>query len=346
PVLQQHQNAVQRQQALGKIAPLLLAKSRDPAQLIWLDSTSNVKGAPNENYAREVMELFSLGVGNYTEKDVQEAARAFTGWHTAGNRFVFNKPQHDSGAKTVLGQTGNWDGTDIVRIVLAQPAAARFLAGKLFREFVNENVEPPAALLEPLAVQLRKTDYDMAAVLRTILSSKLFFSQHAYRQRIKSPIEFLVGLVRSLEGENISPRELAGNLEGMGQKLFLPPSVKGWDGGKAWLNSATILTRHNLAWALLGGPGEFGRNLEVTAVLERHAAKNPKKQVAFLLDLFLQGDVGKKVPQKLVAYLKESAGKDEEKKDDKENAFQALAEENSLREVAHTILLLPEYQLA
>src|SRR5205814_1892671 len=145
--------------------------------------------APNENYARELMELFSLGVGNYTEKDVKEAARAFTGWHTDGGRFKFDARLHDEGTKTVLGRTGSLDGGDVVRVVLEQPAAARFLVRKLYRFLVSE-VEPPAALLEPLCDSLRKSDHDVGALVRTMLASRYFHTAHAFRQRVKRPVEY------------------------------------------------------------------------------------------------------------------------------------------------------------
>src|SRR5207245_155413 len=140
PGLMQQQNALLRRHALGNFRTLLLEISRDPAMLVWLDSNNNVKGKPNENFARELMELFSLGLGHYTEKDIQEAARAFTGWHTASGEFLFNPAQHDGGSKTVFGKTGDWDGGDIVRLVLDRPQAARFLTRKLYREFIGEDV--------------------------------------------------------------------------------------------------------------------------------------------------------------------------------------------------------------
>ena len=142
PALMYRQNCLLREHALGRFGPMLQAMSRDGAMLIWLDSNSNLKGRPNENYARELMELFSLGVGNYTEKDVREAARAFTGWRTDGTGFNFNRALHDAGSKTILGTTGNWDGGDVVRIVLEQPAAARFLIRKLYRFLVSETSIP------------------------------------------------------------------------------------------------------------------------------------------------------------------------------------------------------------
>src|SRR5205823_411093 len=145
--------------ALGKFGPFLLDMSRDLAMLLYLDSNSNIKGKPNENFARELMELFSLGVGNYQEADVKEAARAFTGWHTDGEKFDFNEHFHDPGPKTILGQKGTWNGEDAIRIVLDQPATARFLVRKLYRQFISETNVPPAALVEPLAESFRKSGY-------------------------------------------------------------------------------------------------------------------------------------------------------------------------------------------
>ncbi|HZT82691.1 MAG TPA: DUF1800 domain-containing protein, partial [Gemmataceae bacterium] len=237
------QNELLRKYALGKFHPFLLEMSKDPAMLIWLDSNSNVKGKPNENYAREIMELFSLGVGNYTEKDIREAARAFTGWHTDGNGFSFRKDLHDFGTKTVLGQTGELDGGDVVRILLEQPAAAKFLVRKLYRWFVSEAQTPPDSFLQPLADAYRKSDYDTAVVIRMMLGSRHFFSEHAYRQRVKMPVEFVLGAVRTLGQNQVSPRALVTQLEVMGQHLFAPPNVKGWECGTAWLNTATVVAR-------------------------------------------------------------------------------------------------------
>jgi hypothetical protein len=270
------QNQLLRQHALGKFGPFLLEMSKDPAMLIYLDSNSNVKGKPNENYAREVMELFSLGVGNYKETDIREAARAFTGWHTDGEEYEFNDGLHDDGPKTVLGKTGNLDGDDVVRILLEQPACARFLVRKLYRNFVSENQEPPDAFLEPLCQQLRKSDYDVAAVLRTMLSSKHFFSAHAFRQRIKNPVELAVGSFLSIvpspfpRDKNLPQSALVSRLEAMGQELYAPPNVKGWYGAQSWLNTSTILTRQNFGQAMAMGtllvparvPGRFEPQVE------------------------------------------------------------------------------------
>ncbi|HXJ44295.1 MAG TPA: DUF1800 domain-containing protein, partial [Bryobacteraceae bacterium] len=149
-----------QKQGLGNFRDLTVAVAQSPAMLAFLDAGVNVKGASNENFAREIMELFTMGVGNYTEKDIREAARAFTGWHTDSNGFVFKANLHDAGPKTVLGKTGNWNGDDVVRIILAQPAASRFLVRKLYHFFVSENLQPSDAFLEPLAERFRKSDYD------------------------------------------------------------------------------------------------------------------------------------------------------------------------------------------
>ena len=259
-----NQNKLLRKHALGNFGPFLLAISKDAAMLHWLDSNSNIKGKPNENYAREVMELFSLGVGNYTEKDIREAARAFTGWHTnsEGTGYEFNALLHDDGVKTILGETGNWNGDDVVRILLKQPAAARFLVRKLYRFYISETQEPSDAFLEPLAESFRKSDYDIAALVRTMLSSRHFFSDYAFRQRIKSPVEFVLGAVRAVyrnygSGDKrhrpLTHQDLVRQIDSMGQLLFAPPNVKGWRGAKAWLNTSTVLSRDNFAQALAMG---------------------------------------------------------------------------------------------
>jgi uncharacterized protein (DUF1800 family) len=262
PALMYRQNCLLRMHALGRFGPLLQAISRDGAMLLWLDSNSNVKGKPNENYARELMELFSLGVGNYTEKDIREAARAFTGWRTDGDDFKFDTRLHDAGIKTVLGQTGAWNGGDVVRIVLEQPATARFIVRKLYHFLISEQIAPPDALLEPLCESFRKSDYDIAALVRTILASRHFYSDHAFRQRIKGPVEYALGAVQAVyrryreeEGDYrpLPQQVLVGPLSAMGQPLFAPPNVKGWPGGATWLNTHTVLERSNFAAALAMG---------------------------------------------------------------------------------------------
>ena len=327
------QNKLLRRHALGKFEPLLSGISRDPAMLIWLDSNSNIKGRPNENFAREIMELFSLGVGNYTEGDIREAARALTGWSTGGGKFLFNESLHDDGAKTLLGETGRWGGDDVVRILLKQPATARFLVRKIYNEFLSEADAPPDALIETLADEFRKSDYDIKACLRTILRSRLFYSEHAYRQRIKSPVEYVIGLTRSFD-TNLSPERLAKAMDGLGQSLFAPPNVKGWDGGQAWLNSATLLARHNLAARLVGGhDGSFRNPIHLAKFIKKMVSGDISQQTDFLLKLFVSGDVSPQARARLLKYATRPSR-------------QLETQEETLRDITHTILLMPEYQLA
>ncbi|HEV3256022.1 MAG TPA: DUF1800 domain-containing protein [Gemmataceae bacterium] len=336
------QNRLLRQYALGKFGPFLMEMSKDPAMLIWLDSNSNVKSHPNENFAREVMELFSLGVGNYTEKDIREAARAFTGWHTDGDQYDFNKNYHDFGEKTVLGQTGNWNGDDIVRILLEQPAASRFLVRKLYFYLISEAEVPPATLIEPLAAQLRKSDYDIGQLVKTMLRSQHFFSDYAYRQRIKSPVEFILGAVKAVGQGFVTPGSVVPSLERMGMPLFAPPNVKGWPFGKAWLNTATVLTRANFAQQLSSGTGQLNLSdpsatvavaVDPSALLRLEKISEPPQVVSFLVDLLLQGDTTAPERDRLTAFV--AAGKPD-----------GPAMDQRVRETVHSIMTMPEYQLA
>jgi hypothetical protein len=353
PALMFRQNCLLREHALGKFGPFLQAVSRDGAMLVWLDSNSNVKGRPNENYARELMELFSLGVGHYTEKDVREGARAFTGWHTDGSGFKFDPASHDGGAKTFLGRTGPWDGGDVVRIVLEQPAAARFLVGKLYRFLISENAAPPEALLEPLCEAFRKSDCDVAALVRTMLASRLFYSGHAFRQRIKGPVEYLLGAVQAVyrrygEGEAdyrpLPQQVLVRPLEEMGQPLFAPPNVKGWPGGRAWLNTSTMLERDNFAAALASGtPWTYPppaheeyvppRAFDPARLVHEEGVSRPEDVVTALLDLYLPGGARPEARAKLVAFLAEGPPT-------------GPALDRRVREAVHAILTMAEYQLA
>lgn len=353
------QNQLLRQHALAPFAPLVAGISRDPAMLVYLDSNRNVKAAPNENYAREVMELFTLGVGHYTETDIRNAARAFTGWHTDASQqaFEFNAAEHDTGAKTVLGQTGPFDGDDVLRILLDQPACARFLVRKLYRFLVSE-IAPPAALLEPLAEQYRASQYHTGELVRTILRSRLFFSAHAYRQRIKSPVEYVLGAIRATVPGPVPPINLVTLLENMGQQLFAPPNVKGWTGGRNWLTHATLLARNNFADNLASGtwterPRDVQFGVVAVAPAEAPMPESPEAPVpdpkldsaaGFVADGagtvveriiagLLAGELPAAARTKLVDYVGTGAPQNE--------AFR-----KRVRAAVHAVLCAPEYQLA
>jgi uncharacterized protein (DUF1800 family) len=329
-----------RRHALGNFAQLLREMSADPAMLIWLDGRDSRKGNPNENYARELMELFSLGIGHYTEKDIREAARAFTGWEIRGTKAVFNANRHDNGKKAVLGQSGAWKDEDIVRICLEQKAAPYFIAGKLYRFLISESAPATPELLAPVADQFKRSGFDIAVMLKTMLSSNLFFSPFAYRARVKSPVDFAVGIVRGLEGK-IGTTALAQRLEQLGQNLFSPPSVKGWDGGRSWLNGQTLLFRQNLALALTSTEDlRFGRRNDPAALARKHGKKSDTDVVDFFLRLFLQGDVPAESRDHLLDYQRQAHKQPTPVYWTKQDAA-----EHRVRTLCHLVLSLPEFQL-
>lgn len=239
-----------RQHALGRFEDLVLAISRDPAMIIWLDNDTNRKEAPNENYARELFELFTLGIGHYTERDIQEAARAFTGWTYRGARFFFDVRQHDFGEKEVLGQRGTFNGEDIVALAVRHPATGRHLGRKLYQYFVADR-EPEEAAVETLARAYFENDFDLRSVMRTLFHAPFFLSEEAYYAKVKTPAEYVVGLARLLGLANLPAPLLARAMASMGQELFNPPNVGGWEDGPAWITTATLMTRINFAaqWA-------------------------------------------------------------------------------------------------
>ncbi len=240
-----NQNRLFRQYALGDFAQLTHAIARDPAMLIYLDSVTNRKAHPNENFARELMELFCLGEGNYSEKDIQELARCFTGWEIRRGKFRFNRYQHDTEMKSVLGHSGPMPDEESIDIVLDQPAAPQFIVRKLIRYFMFDEPEASDELVEPLAMELREHDWDISHVVRRMLTSQLFYSEQTIGRKVRSPVDLAVGLLRTLEGST-NAYQLADDLNQLGEGLFYPPNVKGWDGGRAWINSSTLLGRANV----------------------------------------------------------------------------------------------------
>src|SRR4030095_15324478 len=216
----------------GNFRDLLIAEAKHPAMLSFLDAGVNVKGAPNENFAREIMELFTMGVGNYSEKDIREGARAFTGWNYVDLEFVVNKDQHDDGQKTFLGKTGNFDGVQVMDIILQQPVTARFIAGKIYRYFVRQDLSPE--LQEKLGTVLRNANYDLAPLLETVFLSRDFYSPPSIGTQIKSPVQLAVSTFRKLglkEAPGVPDFNVATST--LGQRLFAPPTVAGWAEGRS-----------------------------------------------------------------------------------------------------------------
>lgn len=325
------QNELFRANALGNLRDLTLAVSKDPAMLRYLDNAQNVKTHPNENYARELMELFTLGIGNYSETDVRESARAFTGWALDRSYAFRDFPaRHDDGSKTFLGQTGNFTGEDIVKIIFAQPAAGRFFAKKLLEFFVYSDPEP--GLIDAVGALIRKNDFNLQPVMSTVMRSNLFFSDRAYRALVKSPVQFVVGSYQ-LFGIRQSDVLALGALRRMGQILFYPPNVKGWDGGAAWLNSQTVLTRENFASGLMAKMGAAAWLQQAMQPLD------PASVSRALTATILQDDVSPASRAQLAAYLDgTNAG-----------ALDALSGENAelrIRGAAYLTMAMPAYQLA
>ena len=236
--------------AAGNFGDLLVAVAQDPGMLYYLDAGVNVKGAANENFAREVMELFSMGVGNYTEQDVREGARAFTGWNSENLDFVVNVVLHDDGPKTFLGRTGNFDGVDVLRIILEQPVTAEYIATKLYRFFVRDDVSP--ALTAELGAVLRDNDYELRPLLTTIFRSRDFYSEASYGAHIKGPVEHVITMLKQLGAEDVpGVPDFNSTTIALGQHLLNPPSVAGWAQGRSWITPALLQGRGNAAFDYL-----------------------------------------------------------------------------------------------
>ncbi|MDP2823445.1 MAG: DUF1800 domain-containing protein [Sulfuritalea sp.] len=252
------QNRLLRRHALGRFGELLHAVGKDPAMVVYLDSATNRKGSPNENFAREVMELFTLGEGHYSEQDIKQAARAFTGWSIEPESGVFRwRPfAHDGGGKTVLGVSGNLDGDAVLDILLAQPETAEFVVRKLWREFVS--LTPDEGETRRIARRFRSSGYDMRVALREIFGSRAFWADENRLALIKSPVDWVLGTLNSLELEAPDPLLLSFALRQLGQDLFAPPNVKGWPGGETWINSSTLLARKQFAERLLRRESRMG----------------------------------------------------------------------------------------
>jgi uncharacterized protein (DUF1800 family) len=292
-----NQISMLRRHCLGDFRTLLIELSRDPAMVHWLDNQFNTNEVHNENYGRELLELFSMGRGNYTEDDVKNCARAFTGWglkrtvpgfYPYGHfdlEFEFDPDKHDDGEKVLLGERGNFDGPDAIDIILRQPATATFIARRLYQFFVADRPDPEA--IAELASALRASQYDIRAVMRTLFMSDFFRSQEAFCARVKYPVELVVGVTR-LAGDftypeyDITPLALACRY--MGQDLMNPPSVEGWHTGKEWIDTGNLVERVNFASERVGDPSKPGIRRIVEEVRVR-APLTPEQLVDQCIDL-------------------------------------------------------------
>lgn len=297
------QNMLFRRHALGNYGDLLFRIIRDPAMLAYLDNNNSRRGRPNENLARELMELFSLGVGHYTEADIRDGARALTGYTFRGNQFVFDRQGHDDGPKRILGRSGPLDGDAFVAAILEQRACSRFMARRLYAFFAAElpeddrDLDPPTRdALADLAATMLRARYEVRPVLRRLFLSEHFYSPPVVGSQIKSPVVLVVGAVRSLRTPVRDLSVLLDAMDLMGQALFFPPSVRGWEGGRSWINTSTLFARQNTLVYLLTGRKPDGydaladrERYDPTTLLEPlvradpAAATDPDRLVPYLL---------------------------------------------------------------
>jgi hypothetical protein len=245
------QNELLRRNAAGNFETFVRQVSRDPAMIDYLNNNENKKQHPNENYARELMELFTLGIGNYTEDDIKQSARAFTGWSHDGENYVFQEKQHDDGIKKFFGHSGNFNGDDIITLILQKPVCTKYIAGKVFKWFGYDNQDD--SLAEALGQELRASKLELRPLLRTILTSRAFYGPLAVGTQIKGPVQLVMGTIRMLELKVPSMQAMNGLLNQMGQVPLMPPNVKGWPGGQMWINTSTLFIRYNTCVMLTGG---------------------------------------------------------------------------------------------
>ncbi len=279
--LMYRQQLLFRQYGLGNYGSLLKGIIRDPAMILYLDGQKNKKDHPNENFARELLELFTLGEGHYTEKDIKEVARAFTGWsvNRKTGKFQFRKRQHDWGEKVFLGKKGFLNGDDIINIILSNSASSQWITKKLWLEFISDKPDPEK--IKRWANEFQQSDFEIKPLLRRILNSDDFWAEENRGQMIKSPVELLVGLLRFFEIKKMNTQLLAQATRSLGQTLFNPPNVKGWVGGISWITSATLIKRQQLVSQFARGKGMRKANISMSVIEEvlkelRHFSKNNK----------------------------------------------------------------------
>jgi hypothetical protein len=331
------QNETLRRQAAGNFRTFVRAIARDPAMIDYLNNQQNRKNAPNENFARELMELFTLGIGSYTEADIKEAARAFTGWAHDGESYLFRKRDHDDGLKTFFGRRGNLGGDDVIDIILQHRNCPTYIASRLWRFFVSDDYDPQVVIA--LGEVLKDNDFELRPVLHTMLTSRAFYDGAVIGGMIKSPVQLVVGTTRALGVELPEFNRLYGALEQMGQTPLMPPTVKGWPGGRTWINTSTLFVRQNTClWiaggAPVGGNPRVGRFAKVrrrdggdTSALSVSADGTPAEIVDHWVARLIQRDIAEERRSVLI----DAVGKS--------------PTEESVQVLVRLILSMPEYQL-
>ncbi len=354
PLFTQNQNNTLRENALGKFGDMLMKVSKDPAMLQFLNNQQNRKSSPNENFAREVMELFTLGRGNYSESDIKEAARAFTGWSfNQTGEFNFKENVHDSGEKTVLGKTGNFTGEDIINILLEKKRTAEFITNKIYVFFVNENIN--TEITKELSKKFYESDYDIEGLMKSIFLSDWFYSDENIGTKIKSPIELLVNMIKSFNIKFRNPKPLLNLQKVLGQMLFYPPNVSGWAGGKNWIDTSSLMYRLKLPELIFKSaelefdykedPPEMGEVYKELSNLEKLQYKkmDSSANLSYYISEFLKYNKNELI-DRLCEYLIQKELSSEAKSvitfyEDDSN------KENLIESLTLRIISLPEYQL-
>lgn len=350
PLFAQHYLNTIRQYSLGKFGDLLMAVSKEPAMLQFLNNQQNKKRSPNENFAREVMELFTLGRGNYAEHDIKEAARAFTGWefNRLENGFFFNTRQHDFETKTFLGKIGKFDGEDIIQMILAKKETANFIVTKIYKNFVNEKVD--TEIIQKLSEHFYKSNYDIADLMEEIFTSSWFYDAKNIGSHIKSPVELLVSLQRSTGARFVEKQSLLFIQRVLGQVLLYPPNVAGWAGGNNWIDSSSLLFRMQLPYLAFnntivktiaksdgdvntdfqikkGKKNTLETNMDWGVFAKSFAQENRQELLDELERHFLQVAISQELKKEFVAKM------------NKESSSEAI------KKMVLALMMLPEYQL-
>lgn len=343
PIFAARQLNTFREHGLGNFRSLVQAMAKDVAMIRYLNNQQNKKKTPNENFARELMELFTIGRGHYTEQDVKEAARAFTGWSSnLRGDFFFRTRQHDYGTKVFMNQRGDFNGDEIIDIILDQKATAVFICRKIYAYFVNEKIDE--GIVRELAEDFYQSDYDLEKLFRKIFTSDWFYAPQHVGTKIKSPLDLVVGMMKSLSVAFDNKRTLLLTLKRLGQALFRPPNVAGWPGGKNWIDNSTLMTRLSLAKALYDAAEVSFNDKDLKAA----APRRKKQKLAASTDFqpilsMVQGQAQKIQFKELKKYLIQSPISHQQK--DLEKFVLLNSEEEYIKSMTLCLMTLPEYQL-
>lgn len=318
-----------RKHALGNFAELLSEVLQDPATLVGTDSAANRRSQPNSNFAQILLEHYTLGPANYQAEDVDQVARTLTGWFVTRGQTRFVAREHDADPKRILGQEGDFAAADLVRILAEHPATAKMLIRKLDRWFVTEGPPPSDELLQPLVERFQR-DRELRPIVEIMLRSNRFYSSSSYRSRVKSPVEFGVGMARSLE-VLVPTGQLGEDLAQMGENLLHPPTLAGWPAGTDWINPATLTGRRQLVEALVTGREPYGERVGLGDLAKRHLQSVAAPSEQFLIDLLLQGDL----PDHVIDAVRQRAAPSD-----------SVLPDVRLQQVAIALMSMPEFQLS